>query len=353
MLGSRVFRSARFKMIVFFLASGILKLVASKNPATTVLNEWPIIMAHDAATTYLKGGVLHQVNDWTKTQPDGGPSGLMDCGARAFDWRPSLTSEGSLIMHHGGIKVKHAMSDALDDMVNWAAKNPEVANLVFLMITDCEGSAKGISCTDAVKTELTSHNITYITDCSSLKGMTVTDAHHYAVLPRGGAILAVFDCWESYYDSSVACSGFTDAHDSNSSVKFKPHTTAKINAIAAANVTDAASRRSAYTCYEDSATKKYPLNHMWSYIDKTTVSGPPSDGRLWTTQCLWQETADSVVIGELHGSSLLSDEKRSTLNALVTARIQSGEINATRINFVEVNNVCDGGKELQSILQSL
>ena len=63
--------------------------------------------------------------------------------------------------------------------------------------------------------------------------------------------------------------------------------------------------------------------------------------------------ADSVVIGELHGSSLLSDETRSTLNALVTAKIQSGEINATRMNFVEINNVCDGGKELQSILQSL
>ena len=63
--------------------------------------------------------------------------------------------------------------------------------------------------------------------------------------------------------------------------------------------------------------------------------------------------ADSVVIGELHGSSLLSDETRSTLNALVTARIQSGAVDASSMNFVEINNVCDGGKELHDILKSL
>ena len=49
--------------------------VSAKDPATTVLNEWPMIMVHDAATTYLQGGVLHQINDWAKTQPDGGAQG--------------------------------------------------------------------------------------------------------------------------------------------------------------------------------------------------------------------------------------------------------------------------------------
>ena len=37
-----------------------------KDPATTVVNEWPMIMVHDAATTYLAGGLLHQVNNWAK-----------------------------------------------------------------------------------------------------------------------------------------------------------------------------------------------------------------------------------------------------------------------------------------------
>jgi len=38
-----------------------------KNVETTPLNEWPMIMTHDAATTYLKGGLAHQVNNWAKT----------------------------------------------------------------------------------------------------------------------------------------------------------------------------------------------------------------------------------------------------------------------------------------------
>jgi hypothetical protein len=62
--------------------------LAMKDIHTTPLNEWPMIMTHDAATTYLKGGGIHQINNWTKTQPDGGPAGQLNCGARAFDWRP-------------------------------------------------------------------------------------------------------------------------------------------------------------------------------------------------------------------------------------------------------------------------
>ena len=49
-----------------------------------------MIMSHDAASTYLKGGATHPINNWTKTQPDGGPSALLDCGTRAFDWRPEI-----------------------------------------------------------------------------------------------------------------------------------------------------------------------------------------------------------------------------------------------------------------------
>ena len=77
-------------------AATLFLAVGAKDPSTTPINEWPMIMAHDAATTYLKGGLLHQIYDWTKTQPDGGATGLLNCGARSFDWcvppvhRPSV-----------------------------------------------------------------------------------------------------------------------------------------------------------------------------------------------------------------------------------------------------------------------
>ena len=306
-----------------------------RDPSTTPVNEWPIIMAHDAATTYLEGGLLHQINNWAKTQQDGGPSGLLNCGARSFDWRP-LMDKGSLVMHHGSIKVNHAMSDALNDMVKWASAHPSVEDTVFLMITDCSGDG----CDDAVASALSSRNITYINDCSELKNLMVADAHQRGKLPSGGSILAIHDCWVSYYESSVACSGYGDTANAAA-------------AAAAATTGETLEGKSFYTCYSDSSSKSFPLNRMWSYVDNTTASGPPIDGRMWTLQTLWEETAASVAIGELHGSTLLDDEKRSSLNALVTARIKSGDIDASRINFIEVNNVCDGGNELLDTIRAL
>jgi hypothetical protein len=52
-------------MMLFFV---LLGTVHSKDPKTTLLAEWPMIMVHDAATTYLEGGVVHPVNNWAKTQ---------------------------------------------------------------------------------------------------------------------------------------------------------------------------------------------------------------------------------------------------------------------------------------------
>jgi hypothetical protein len=70
---------------------------------------------------------------------------------------------------------------------------------------------------------------------------------------------------------------------------------------------------------------------------------PPSslDDRLrvcWfadTVQALWEESTDSVVVGELHGSTLLDDERRSGLNGLLAERVTSGVWDVSRINMVE------------------
>ena len=104
-----------------------------------------------------------------------------------------------------------------------------------------------------------------------------------------------------------------------------------------------------YTCYSDSSTKDFPLNRMWDYVHSVVESGPQYE-RLYSVQVLWEETATSIAIGEAHLSSLLDTEKRSQLNSLLTQKIKSGEIDSSRLNLVEVNNVCDGGNELQNAL---
>ena len=66
-------------------------------------------------------------------------------------------------------------------------------------------------------------------------------------------------------------------------------------------------------------------------------------------QALWEETAESVVLGTLKRSSLLADEVRSSLNAKLAAAVGAGRWG--KINLLEVNNVCDGGPELLAALR--
>ena len=64
-------------------SAGLLTRAAATKP----FNQHAMIMAHDAATTYLRGGWLHPVNSWAKTQADGGFAALLSCGARVSDMR--------------------------------------------------------------------------------------------------------------------------------------------------------------------------------------------------------------------------------------------------------------------------
>ena len=94
---------------------------------------------------------------------------------------------------------------------------------------------------------------------------------------------------------------------------------------------------------------------MKSYIQKVVAAGAPADGQLYTVQAIWQESAASVTVGELHGSNLLEDESRSALNSMVASMIQdASELpDVSQLNMVEVNNVCDGGAELLSVLRAI
>jgi len=293
--------------------------------ASTLLNQHPMIMAHDAATTYLGAGL---VDRWAKTQPDGGFAGLLGCGVRAFDLRPAVAS-GVLVMHHGSITVDHPLASALDEVVSWANANATSAEELIVLST---GDFTGGGCEAAVEQAFAARNITYLSDCASLQGLTLAAAAQRAVLPGGGLVLAVsMGCVSSHYQPEIACSGYTTSGVAN------PPTEERLP--------------SQYTCYSDSGSKQLPLQRMWSYLANVSAAGPPSDGTLYGHQALWQESDASVAVGALHGSSLLSDEERSTLNALLTSRVGSGAWDVSRANLVEINNVCDGGPALLAALR--
>ena len=317
---------------IFFLA---FHLVQSKNANITLLTEWPMIMAHDAATTYLPSGLI---NDFTKTQQDGGISGLLNCGARAFDWRPLLQADGSIIMHHGSILIDHPMNDVMEELLNWVGTHKNGASdLVILGITRCSNSiGKNTKCVAAVETLLTNYNISVVT-VKELITMTASDATAHGKQQNGGSVIACLDCWTGNWNRTIACSGFGSGK-SDSELELELESESEESLM--------------YTCYADSSTKAAPLNRMWEYLSNVVKKGPTEDG-LWTAQALWEETDASVVVGLLHGSSLLKDETKSTLNTLVKRRIVSGLWNISKLNMIELNNVCDGGLALKEILDAI
>jgi len=56
------------------------------------------------------------------------------------------------------------------------------------------------------------------------------------------------------------------------------------------------------------------------------------------SQAHWQSSAESIVLGTLHHSSVLLDESRSGANAWITQRIKGGALpylNVLEVNFIQ------------------
>ena len=318
-------------LLVLLVLTG--SVLAAKDPNHTLIHEWPMLMAHDAATTYLPSGLLHPINTWAKTQPDGGLPGLLDCGARAFDWRPTLLANGTLAMHHAFKVIDMSLDVALNDMLAWAAShNASAENLAVLGVTDCtcqDKQANPCTCHEEINTFLKSKNIPYLKAPDLQKGMTVDEVVKLGARSGGGASVVAVGDWVANYEPRVTCSGYLSGANRNKNINV-----------------DQLLFPSLYTCYVNSSTKAFPVNRMFQYIDNVTRRGPPSNRSLSTVQALWEEDAASVAIGTLHLSSLLEDESRSQLNNILAQRIKSGQWNVSQVGIIEINNICDGGLEL-------
>ena len=179
------------------------------------LNEYAILMSHDAATGYMQRD--HVVADWAITQSVD-LIGQLDCGARSFDYRPYYYN-GTLFAHHGnrinviilimssnclifigGVKVPHLMSNSLDEVMSWGAANP--SEFVMFYISACDGDG---GCMDASKSLVLSKNMYAITDCSELTSLTVEEVYSRSLLANGGHVFALFDCVSEEYDPSIEC----------------------------------------------------------------------------------------------------------------------------------------------------
>jgi hypothetical protein len=206
----------------------------------TLLNRYPIIMSHDAAT----GDMVrdHVVADWAQTQSVGLGQQL-ECGSRSFDYRP-YCHNGAVYAHHGGVKIDKSMEDAVTEVIDWCAHNTD--ELVILYVNAWDGDD---GCYDLSLDVLKSLGVTPVTDCTELDTMTVSEAMNRGALANRGSMLAVYDCMFEAYDPSINCYG------------------------------------TGFVCYDDPSST-IPWTHMKSYMQSATRAVPVSNGYLWMAQVI-------------------------------------------------------------------
>lgn len=282
-----------------------------------LLNSYPMIMSHDAATGEIDERRDHIVAEWAQTQSVGLVQQL-DCGSRSFDYRPFLTADGDLFAHHGAFVVRKPMGESIDEVKEWCHAHPD--ELVIFYITSCDKESDdddSMSCNEAASALLHRKGIAQLSDCDELRSLTYSAAKEKAALGDGaGSLLAIIECTDSNYDDTNTCYG------------------------------------EGYICYDSwpHDTTQVPWQYMSDYLRNTTASDPSATSHnMWTTQALWQSTAYTVAAGILHNSSLLLDESRSGLNAWVLQAVKDGFFKY--MNYLELNNVCNHGDEIRDALE--
>jgi hypothetical protein len=272
------------------LLTSLLLFSGVENPArdSRPFNQWPAIMSHDAMTGYptlaeprphAKVAVnatmkaRNPVDDWGITQ-SAGLAGQLWCGARAFDYRP-YCKDGTVFAHHGSVLINTPLQDAVAEVRAWLRAVPVA--LVLLYFSHFDGDA---NCGGTVAKWLNGLGV-YTINCADVTRLSVADVYARGLrndLGQGGSLVAIVDCMDERFDDSVNC--YT-------------------------SVTG--------TCYSGPGDN---ANEAWRRLKSYYISSTLNRGSaLWMTQLHWQLTPTTIAYGTLHGSSILMDEQRGSVNA--------------------------------------
>lgn len=349
---------------------------------TTPLNKVPMVQTHDAASGHLPDDGL--LNAWAKTQSCTMVQQL-ECGARSFDPRPAVV-DGVLKWHHGSVNIDYLFAAAIEDITAWAAANP--TELITMPIWACAGSG----CMEMVEAQLASAGVPVVDTCGEFEALTYGSAKRRAALPGGGLLLAITGsspdgngvaCSIGNYRPEIACTGYDGpskmaaaalllgsssmlaeclaippltkleqlvecAERLAESATANETLGAEVERVAAA--LEETEKRASYGCWiSDGGQADFPLTRLFNYMDEVSAGGAPSGGLGFQMQALWQESAASVVIGTLRGSSLVRDENESELNFKLAAAVRAGRWPV--VNYLEINDACNGGADLRAALQ--
>ena len=175
------------------------------NTTSTLLSEIPMVLSHNAATSYMPmgnifGSEYYQTSLFSKNQLVGTFSDQLNCGVRALDLELFYDGE-NVGFRHGSIHIQEInFQDGLDNILSWSNNNPDE---LVLLVMDCPPSDE--ICNNTRVTDIfNDKNITFVSICTKLDNMTVQEA-----LTQGPELAVSDQCIEENYDSTLARHGFT------------------------------------------------------------------------------------------------------------------------------------------------
>ena len=315
------------------------------------------VFSHNAATGYLPSPhnpVAGAISSYGKNQL-GTVYEQLQNGARALDLRPYMLSNGTMIMHHGGIHLPVSLERIVSDAVQWCEDNPDELVLIFHSNLSHESiqDADSFLGLQQMKNIYNMFGVNYL-DCSGVYGLTVGDTFDLASITKNnrGHLLAL-DA-QDYYGSFCG----------------------KMNWIEDQLVTCYPKPSHDYYYYDDRTEKRgmnnvrcteqkkseEPFKSLKNYIlqsannDQTDYRyelGPPEDLYNYPfneIQAFWQVDAYSIKKGLSQFSTLLDDNKKSRINEELVRIIYNGEFKA--ISLFAVDNVALNGNALLSVLRN-
>lgn len=334
-----------------------------------------MLMTHDAATGYAKDGhcsIRTPLNNWAVTQTQGGFLKQLECGARAFDLRPYVKSNGAAVfMHHGDVVFETDIKHSVGEIIKWSESNTN--SIIFLMVGHCQGeddaaqkrcSETGGNSPDA---QIEGTGAKYF-NCNDLKTMTVGQILTHGKQKNGGSVVYTWaPCVEANWDETIQCYGegrrleTADMAAAPERRLWFHHITHVINKAGeaaravhqgATTVVDVGkSLLNTHTCYGSEAEQRQFFDPFWKYFDDTTNKATPPTDKMYVTQAHWQYDGKTVALGTAKRSCIINDEKQSKMNENVAAQIHKGT--HKNLFLLQVDNVCNHGPELAAALHSL
>jgi len=333
------------------------------------LIQLPMLMAHNAATIYMKeASLLTLQNFYGKNQDKGGEdekndavgkfSDLLNCGSRALDLEIFDDSTSPVGFKHDFIEKIDGITlqGGLTDIQSWSDQYPQ--ELVLLSV-DCAKTTK--MCSDRVLDVFKDSNIEFVTDCDMLKSMTVDQAM------KKGPVLAISDaCVKQNWDAKLSCHGSMPSNTEEQTKelldKFLPYQDSPTSFLAEYDEAKAKiDVFPTYSCWEEDPNKDIPHKALFDSLDKVKTDYASSTV-MWELQALWQGNDLGIILGmnqprplpasifSLQPSSSKNDVEKSNLNKKVFDYIQKNQ--PSDFNIVTMDYVCnESGKKIIGALR--